>query len=191
MTDRDSAYVDIQDPVWVNGGSQFLYLSDRDGWRQLYLYDRSGRCVRQLTRDGMDVLSVVGVDERRGDVYVQAAAPDPTQRQIYRASLDGRRWQRVTTQPGTHNVSMGPDAHWMVDFHTTAATPTTAVLYEMPAMRQARVLQENARLKQTLAALDLRAPEFFKVADCQTARCSTPIAWCRPNFDSTRRTTRC
>lgn len=163
MTDRDSAYVDVNDPVWLDGGRRFLYLSDSSGWRQLYLHDRGGAVVRRLTRDGMDVLGVVGVDESRGDVYVQAAAPDPTQRQIYRASLDGKRWERVTREHGSHTASIGPDARWLVDFHTTAASPTTAVLYELPSMRRARVLQDNARLRSTLASLAIRPPEFFKV----------------------------
>jgi dipeptidyl-peptidase-4 len=163
MTDRDSAYVDVNDPVWLDGGKRFLYLSDRSGWRQLYLHDRSGAVVRQLTRDSMDVLGVVGVDEARGDVYVQAAAPDPTQRQIYRASLDGKRWERVTREHGSHSASIGPGARWLVDIHTTAATPSTAVLYELPSMRRARVLQDNARLNSTLAALTIRPPEFFKL----------------------------
>lgn len=163
MTDRDSAYVDIQEPVWIEGGKRFLYLSDRSGWRQLYLHGRDGAVIRQLSRDGMDILSIEGVDERRGEVYVQAAAPDPTQRQVYRVSLDGKRWEQVTRESGSHSVRIGPGARWMVDFHTTAASPAMAVLYELPSMRRARVLQENARLRETLVSLAIRPPEFFKL----------------------------
>lgn len=163
MTDRDQAYVDVNDVRWLEGGRRFLYLSDSSGWRQLYLHDRSGARLGQLTRDGVDVLDLVAVDESRGDVYVQVAAPDPTQRQLYRASLDGRRWEQVTTGHGTHTASIGPGARWMVDFHSTAASPTTAVLYELPSMRRARVLQDNARLAATVASLTIRPPEFFKL----------------------------
>ncbi|HEY0970809.1 MAG TPA: S9 family peptidase [Gemmatimonadales bacterium] len=162
-TDSDSAYVDVEDPVWLADGRRFLLLSDRSGWRQLWLHDRAGGEPRRITRDSVDVLSVAGVDERRGMVYVIAAAPDPTQRQLFRVSLDGKRWERVTRESGTHNVSIGPDARWMVDFHTTASTPVTATLYELPSMRRARVLQDNAQLRANLAALDVRAPEFFRL----------------------------
>ena len=162
-TDADSAYVDVEDPVWLADERRFLLLSDRSGWRQLWLHDRAGGEPRRITRDSVDVLSVAGVDERNGVVYVIAAAPDPTQRQLFRASLDGRRWERVTRERGTHNASIGPDARWMVDFHTTASTPVTATLYELPSMRRARVLQDNARLRQAIAALDVRAPEFFRL----------------------------
>jgi dipeptidyl-peptidase-4 len=166
LTDRDSAYVDVEDEGlrWIDGGRHFLWRSDRSGWRQLYLYDRSGRLVRQVTRDGADVLGVVDVDERRREVYVTAAAPTPTQRQVYRYPLDrSGAGRQVTRQPGTHALTIGPGARYAVDFHSTAARPTTVTLYELPAMTQRRVLVDNARLTQTLAASGARAPEFFQV----------------------------
>ena len=166
LTERDSAYVDVEDEGlrFINGGRQFLWRSDRSGWRQLYLYDRSGRLVRQVTRDGADVLGVAAVDERRGEVYVTAAAPTPTQRQLYRYPLArAGAGQRVTQAPGTHAVSVGPRARYAVDFHSTAASPTTVTLYELPAMKARRVLVDNARLKGRLAASGARPPEFFRV----------------------------
>ncbi len=166
LTDRDSAYVDVEDEGlrWVNGYRQFLWRSDRSGWRQLYLYDRSGKLVRQVTRDGADVLGIAGVDEKRGEVYVTAAAPTPTQRQLYRYPLlRSAAGQRMTRQAGTHTVTIGPGARYAVDFHSTAAQPTTATLYELPAMTSRRVLVDNARLTRVLAASGARAPEFFQL----------------------------
>ncbi|HEX3157067.1 MAG TPA: S9 family peptidase [Gemmatimonadaceae bacterium] len=163
-TDTDSAYVDVMEPRWIGGGKQFVMLSDRSGWRQAWLFGRDGKAVRQLTRDGVDVLDIVAVDEARGDLYVQAAAPSPTQRQLFRVKLDGSGAPRqVTRAPGSHNVSVGPGARFAVDVHTTASQPATVTLYELPAMTQRRVLVSNERLRRTLGALTVRAPEFFKL----------------------------
>src|SRR5438105_7976292 len=89
MTERDSAYVDVEngDLRLVNGDRQFLWLSDRSGWRQLYLQDRNGKVVRQLSANGMDVLAIVGVDARNGWVYYSAAAPTAIERNVYRARI--------------------------------------------------------------------------------------------------------
>lgn len=163
-SDSDQAYVNVQEITWLEGERQFLLLSDRTGWRQLFLYNRDGTVVRQLTRNGSDVLGVAGVDEARGFVYVTMAAPDPTQRQLYRVSLDGGRdAERLTTSRGSHRVSIGPGARYLVDVHSTITTPTTASLYELPAMRQVRVLQDNGELQRTVAALNVTAPEFFRI----------------------------
>jgi dipeptidyl-peptidase-4 len=166
MSDRDSAYVDVEngDLRWIGSSQrQFLWLSDRTGWRQLFLYGRDGSVVRQLTSDGMDVLGVLGVDETTGDVYVSAAAPTPMERNVYRVSLDGGAMTRVTTQPGTHAVSISPDAKYAVDIHTTIASPAVATLYSLPSMRAVRVLQDNAPLKARLAQVAMRPAQFIKV----------------------------
>jgi dipeptidyl-peptidase-4 len=166
MTDRDSAYVDVEngDLRWIGAGQrQFLFLSDRSGWRQLYLYGRDGKVVRQLTTDGMDVLGVSGVDEANGFVYVNAAAPTPMERNTYRVKLSGGAMERVTTQPGTHFFNISPDARYAVDIHSTINSPPVATLYSLPSMGVIRVLQDNAPLKARLALLSVRPTEFIKV----------------------------
>ncbi len=166
MSDTDSAYVDVEngDLRWIGEGQrQFLFLSDRSGWRQLYLYGRDGRVIRQLTTDGMDVLGVLGVDEPNGFVYVQAAAPTPMERNVYRMRLAGGAMERVTQQAGTHSFSISPDAHYAVDIHTTINSPATATLYALPSMRVIRVLQDNAALRGRLAQVSMRPAEFIKV----------------------------
>lgn len=163
LTERDSAYVDVTEPYWLADGRQFLWLSDRSGWRQLYLYDRDGHEVRQVTADGADVLSLAGVDETNGTVYVVAAAPDPTQRQVYRYSLKGGPGQRMTVASGVHALNVAPGAKFAIDVHSTLSEPPTATVYALPAMAKAHVLVDNAALRTTLGALAVRAPAFLQV----------------------------
>ena len=163
LTDSDSAYVDVQDqPMWIAGGRQFLWITDKSGWRQVFLYDRSGRQLRQVTTDGMDVLSVAAVDEARGQIYVIAAAPNPTQRQLYVASYRKSEMRRLTQEAGSHAPTIGPGARWAVDVYSTIATPATATVYELPAWTKRRTITDNAALKAKIAALGPRA-QFFRV----------------------------
>jgi len=164
FTDRDSAYVDVvEGPVWLAGERQFLWLSDRSGWRAVHLVGRDGRVVRQVTRAGVDVLGIVGVDEARGSIYVVAAAPDPTQRQVYRASLDGKRWERVTAEKGAHSLQVAPGARYAIDVRSALGVPASAAVYALPAMTKLRDLAQNTTLRERVSAEHLRAPEFIKV----------------------------
>ena len=166
MSDQDDAYVDVEngDLRWIGSGQrQFLFLSDRSGWRQLYLFGRDGTLVRQLTTDGMDVLGVTGVDEANGFAYVSAAAPTPKERNTYRVKLSGGAMERITPQAGTHNFNISPDAKYAVDIHSTISSPAVATLYSLPSMRVIRVLQDNAPLKARLAQVAMRPAEFIKV----------------------------
>jgi dipeptidyl-peptidase-4 len=166
MTDRDSAYVDVENGGLrlVNRDRQFLWLSDRSGWRQLYLVDRKGKVVRQLSANGSDVLAIVGVDEHNGWVYYSAAAPTPLERNVYRARIGGGiASERVTPERGTHTLNIAPGGRWAVDVYSQLNSPPTATLYELPSMRKVRVLSDNASLKAKLAALRIKPAEFIKV----------------------------
>ena len=185
FVDSDSAYVDVQDIVWLAGRRQFLWLSDRSGWRQIHLFDRSGRALRQLTQNGMDVLSIAGVDERRGEVYFVGAAPNPTQRQLFATSLRNGRLRRVSQAPGAHKVNISPDARYVVDEHSTLRTPPTVTLYELPDFTRRRVISDNAQLRDRLAAARIGG-EFFQVPMPDGARLDA-YRILPPNFDAARR----
>ncbi|MGI8546203.1 MAG: S9 family peptidase, partial [Gemmatimonadaceae bacterium] len=163
LTDSDSAYVDVIDPVWVNTNRQLLILSDRSGWRQLYLYDRDGKLVRQITKDGADVTSVLGSDDRTGSVYVREAAPAPAQSQIYRYTLDGKSGGRITTQAGSYNMSLAPGGRYAAVTRSTLTMPPTMTLNELPSMRQVRVIADNSRLTAKLVGLRIAQPQFIRI----------------------------
>ena len=196
FTERDSAYVDVGegDLHWINAGRNFFWLSDRSGWRQLYLYDRAGRVVRQVTADGMDVVSLDAVDERAGSVYVTAAAPTPMERNVYRCPvLAAGPCTRVTAQPGTHDLSIAPPvagqrrgSAFAVDLHSTLTTPYTATVYDLPAMTRRRAIEDNADLSRRLAALRIAPARFLKVPMPDGTLLD---AWriVPPGFDSTKK----
>ena len=166
-TDRDSAYVDVEGEAvtWFDGGRRFILRSDRDGWRQLYLYDRAGTLIKQVTQDGADVLDVVAVDSARNELYATVAAPTPMQRQVVRCPLSRVKMActPVTQRPGTHALDVGPGARYAVDTYSSLGRAPTVTLYELPAMTERRVLVDNAALSAKLAALAVHRPEFIKV----------------------------
>lgn len=189
LTDRDSAYVDVEGEAvrWLDGGRRFLYRSDRGGWRGWYLHDRSGRLIRQVTPDGADHLSVAGIDERAGVVYVTAAAPTPVERNLYRCALAGTapRCTRVTTEPGTHAVDVAPGARWAIATHSRLGRAPVATLRELPGMRVVRTLEDNRAVAERLAALDLAAPQFLRVPMPDGTQLDA-YRLVPPRFDSTK-----
>ena len=65
--DQDSAWVDVMDEIhWVHNGQDFLWLSERDGWRHAYLVSRDGKRVQLITPGAYDVIEIGGVDEKAG-----------------------------------------------------------------------------------------------------------------------------
>ena len=128
MTDTDSAWVDANQPRWIDGGKQFLFVSEREGYDQVYLFDRSGTLVRRVTPAGWDVGEVYGVDEANRVLYFSGATPGPLERHVLRVGLDGKGLTRLSTDSGTHSADFAPTFALYVDTYSRAGIPPVQTL---------------------------------------------------------------
>lgn len=94
----------------------FVHLSERDGWRHIYLYDERGELVRRLTQGAWPVSEVVAIDERQGWVYFRASRDEsaPYDLQLFRVPLRGGALRQLTSGPGTHTIAMSPSLRYFV-----------------------------------------------------------------------------
>src|SRR5207237_9822227 len=123
MADSDAAWVDAHEPRWIAGGKQFLFESERDGYQQVYLFDRAGSLLRRVTPGGWDVLQVYGVDEKKQVLYCGGAIDGPLGRPLVRIGLDGKGLARISTEPGTHGSEFDPTFQLSVDASPRAGMP--------------------------------------------------------------------
>ncbi|MBI4419260.1 MAG: S9 family peptidase [Gemmatimonadetes bacterium] len=189
LAEKDSAWVDVVDDLrWVEGGKRFLWVSERDGWRHVYLVSRDGRKTTLLTPGTFDVIRVSGVDEKGGWLYYIASPENPGQRYLYRVRLTGGgKAERLSpaAQPGGHQYQVSPDLRWA--FHTYSAfdLPPVIDLVSLPDHQTVRVLADNAALRTAVTSLTHPPVEFFRVP----AGDGTMLdGWMirPPDFDSTR-----
>jgi dipeptidyl-peptidase 4 len=119
--ESDSAWIDVKhrysdDPTgweWINDGKDFLWVSEKDGWRHLFRLSRDGKKETLLTRGKYDLISIRAIDEKSGYVFFMASPDNATQQYLYRIRLDGKgQLERVSpqTQQGTHTYNIGPGA---------------------------------------------------------------------------------
>jgi dipeptidyl-peptidase 4 len=165
VTERDSAYVNVEGEavVWLADRQRFLLRSDRTGWQQYFLYRRDGRLLGQVTKDSMDVVDLLAVDEKARAVYVQVATPTATQRHVMRVSLNGRRAERLTQGDGTHATLISPTAAYMFDAYSRLGVPPVVSLYALPRMTRVKELTNNAAVRAKLVSLGVQPAQLFTV----------------------------
>ena len=166
LVEKDSAWIDnVNDFRWIDAGRKLVWLSERDGWRHVYLAPRSGDKPAQLTRGAFDVVHIDAIDEKEGVLYFTASPENPTQRYLFRVSLKGGPHERITPRdlPGTHSYSISADARWAVHTHSTFTTPPVTTLIHLPDHKIVKTFADNAALKKKLAALRATPAEFFRV----------------------------
>ncbi|MEJ2310801.1 MAG: S9 family peptidase [Gemmatimonadales bacterium] len=163
LSETDAAWVDVQDYLtWLDGGRRFVWASERDGFRHLYLFARDGTLVRQLTAGEWEVTSLDAVDEEAGDVFFTAAWPSPRMRSLYRVSLGGGEPRLIVGGGGVHAAEFSPDADFFIDRHSTMSTPPTTTLRRSDGSL-VRDLELNASLAALLDSASLAEPEFFEL----------------------------
>jgi dipeptidyl-peptidase-4 len=108
---------------FLKNGKSFLWLSMADGYSHLYLYDMSGKLIRQITKGSWEVSGVAGVDEKSGTIYFTATEKSPLERHLYKIKLDGSGMVRLSSEAGTHRITMAPDARYYLDGFSSVITP--------------------------------------------------------------------
>lgn len=169
ITEKDDTWVDVHDDAlrWVDNGKSFTWISERDGWRHLYLVSREAGQPRCVTNGKYDVIKVAHIDEKSGIVYFYASPDNPTQHYLYRAGLDGNgEATRLSPadQPGWHTYDISPDGTQAVHTYSRFAQPPRVEMVSLPDHKVSRVLAANDKLRETVAKLEQSPVEFFRTA---------------------------
>jgi dipeptidyl-peptidase-4 len=139
-----------QDPAWINvkddfrflqGGDRFIWGSERDGYRHLYLYSIDGKRATQITRGDWEVTQIAGVDENSRQIFYMSTEASPLERHLYRIGFDGKHKQRLTSANGTHQVTMSPVCDYYLDTFSTANQPPGSSVHDRTGERVAHYLE--------------------------------------------------
>ena len=175
FVERDSAWIDIYDDHvdwgpgpslhWLDDGSAFVYLSERDGWRHAWFVSRDGS-MRLIKNGAYDVMKVAYVDTKGGWLYVYASPENATQMFLWRVRLDGTgQLERLTPRSarGNHEYDIGPNARWAIHTASSWGAPPVTDLVRLPSYDVVRTLVSNEKLASRLASIRTGPTEFFRV----------------------------
>ncbi|WP_139924962.1 S9 family peptidase [Hymenobacter sp. DG01] len=188
LTDTDPAYVEVNDDLrYLQGGKEFLFSSEKDGYRHLYLYNMNGKLVRQLTKGNWEITSIDGFDEKKGVVYFTSTEASPLQRHLYRIDLKGKGKARLSEAgPGNDVVNMSADTRYFLNYHSEAGQPQVVSLRNGQDGKLVKVLEDNAALRQKLTQYNLGKLEFISFKTAEGVELNASVL--KPaNFDASKK----
>ncbi len=142
--ENDEAWVDVKgrwnddDPTgweWINKGQEFLWVSEKDGWRHIYRVSRDGKKELLLTNGKYDIESLRAIDEVNNTVYFMASPNSATQLYLYRVKMDGKsNAEQVSPAAlvGTHEYNVSPGARFAQHSFSNYKTPNVAEWITLP-----------------------------------------------------------
>ncbi len=151
--------------VWINLNNQFrvikpheelpdggfVWASEKTGYRHLYLYDWSGKEIRQLTQGDWMIDGLSAIDHQKKQIYFTATKESPTEKHLYRTSFYDQTISKITTSPGMHQVHLNLAKQVFIDITSDIEAPYSLSL---------RALNDTDSSKQLFFANDEKIEEY-------------------------------
>ena len=172
LRETDVGWVNAGDDLYfLKDGKRFIWGSERDGHKHLYLYGLDGTPANQITKGDWAIRapfqtsywsgrSVTAIDEKTGTIFFTSLEKSPRERHLYRIRLDGGGRQRLTREDGFHSVTFSPDGRYYFDQYSNAATPPSLFLCRVDGDARQKLAGPKT---DVLAAFDIQPPRIFTV----------------------------
>jgi dipeptidyl-peptidase-4 len=167
LTEKEDTFIELMiEPKWLKNSDDFIWQSERDGWKHVYRVSRDGKTYTDLTQGEFDVTDLVSVDEKNGWLYFIASPDNVSQRYLQRTRLDGSgKMEQVTPSQfsGSNSYKISADSSWAIHTHSSFLSVPVYSLISLPDHKAHHVLEDNAALAAKLAELNLGEVEFYSV----------------------------
>lgn len=169
FSEKEEAYINLNDDMtFLKDGKRFIWTSERSGYKEIYLYDISGKLIRQITNKKLPVASIKAVDEEHEWIYFTGYETRGLETHLYRVKFDGSGFKKLTKKAGTHRVSVSPTGKYFTDSFTSFNSPTDVSIYKTDG-RFVRTIG-STEITDAFKKFKLKDPEHvtFPAADGKT-----------------------
>jgi dipeptidyl-peptidase-4 len=151
---------------YLDDTDEIIWMSERNGWNHLYLYDaKTGRLKNQITKGRWVVRRVDRVDAENRQIRLQISGYYPQQDPYYihyaRVNFDGTGLTLLTDGDGTHSIEFSPDRKYIVDtwsrvdlppVHELRRTDTGKKICELERADWSELLKTGWRIPERFVA---------------------------------------
>ncbi len=181
--EKSKTYVEPQHPLIFSrkNPKQFYYMSRKDGWFHLHLYNTDGKQLKQITKGDWEITEFYGTDDQFA--YIQATKESPVERHLYRVKISNGEITQIDGDAGTHSGKFSPDKKMVIDSWDAYDVPHQTDLRST----HGKLIQTIHAAKDPVATYEFGKNEIFtmKAGDDKTD------LFCRmilpPNFDPSKK----
>lgn len=164
IEERERTYIEYRNPEFTKDGKQFVWWSERNGWANLYLYDKEGNVKKNLTEGSFHVEDILGINEKEGYVLLSACGvnkdENPYQMHTFRVPLAGGSMQQLDMDDMDVLSTASDDAKYFVANYSRVDCRPAVALYAATGKKILDLEEADFRL---LLDAGYKFPERFKV----------------------------
>lgn len=164
-------YVEINDDWWyLKDGKNFLFTSEMNGYKHLYLYSLDGKNKTQITKGNYEVTEINGVDEVNKRIFFTMAYPRPMDRNLFVTDFAGKKTYALTQGEAWNRVTFNDDFTKFFAYRSDLNTPQTVTLNKLVVDKKKgisavveKTINESTKLKNKIAEYGYGKAEFIRV----------------------------
>jgi dipeptidyl-peptidase 4 len=163
-TEKQKTWIDLDDNeriTFLQDGKHFIMLSDRTGWKHIYLYSLQGKQISAITQGKYTVTGIDRIDEKAKLVYFTARSKENTaRRDYYVADFSGKKVQRITFGEFNHSVDLSPNGGYAVTTYNNSTTPNA---FAVVNTKTGKYFPLGSAKKPALDNLDYAKTELLRI----------------------------
>lgn len=121
-------------------GKSFLYLSEKEGYRQPYLYSTDGKLIQALGSGSIIVEDILGFDKEGKHLYYTGITNQGLDRQLFKVNLKKGKTEQLTTTSGTHEVVLNTDKTLFLDQFNSIDVPNKVSIVQASSQKEVALL---------------------------------------------------
>ncbi len=146
---------------WLPDNQHIWFQSEETGFSHLYVLDVETGEKKALTRGNFEILSVQLSNDKK-TFFITSNKETPFEQHFYKMPIEGGEMERITYQPGNHNVTISPDEKWLAIRYSFSNKPWE--LYLMPNRPGATMQQLTISTTDAFRSYKWREPEIARFA---------------------------
>jgi dipeptidyl-peptidase 4 len=147
--EKNEKWVEPEHPAFFpsDASNNFVWISERDGFNNLYYYDISGKLLKKLTNNKFVTKEIVKSINKGKEIVFIATGENPCNHLYYAVTLDGKQ-RLLTKESGTHFVQISEDAKWIFDEYSSHDIPSKSLLLDGNGLIKKTLLNATNKLAE-------------------------------------------
>ena len=160
INEKDKAYVSIHDDLKFIDDNNFLWTSERDGYKHIYHYDKNGNLINQVTKGNWEVTKMYAYNSDLKEIYYQSVEGSSIERGIFAIKINGKGKRILQATNGTNGANFSKKGSYYIHSYSDEKTPPKYALYQTRKNKLISELLNNQKLCKRLESYNLSNREF-------------------------------
>lgn len=163
FSETDNAWIDTDNlTMEFLDDNSFLWASERDGFRHLYWYDKTGKLKKQVSKGNWEITDYYGYNPKTKEAYIQTTEKGSLNKVVSKLNIDNGKTTLVSYPEGNNSANFSKSFNYFINTNSTAGTPNKYVLKDA-AGKEIKELQNNNELLSKLNKDSFVTKEFITI----------------------------